>query len=129
MALIGLRYLTRGTPVADVSGVDGNRELPHTDDELFADAIELLTGTSLSEGNHAELCLNGDGTYDRLFEDLASARETITLQMYYCQPGEVADRFAEVMKARAKAGVRVMFLLDAFGSAKLTTEYLDSLKA
>ena len=129
LAIVGLRYLTRGTPVARVSGVEGNRSLPQTDDELFADSIELLTGTSLSCANHAELCLNGDGTYDRLFADLASARETITLQMYYCQPGLVADRFAEVMRARAKAGVRVMFLLDAFGSAKLTDEYLESLTA
>src|SRR5688572_5759062 len=110
--MVGLRYLTRGTPVARVSGVEGNRDLPQTDDELFPDSIELLTGTSLSCANHAELCLNGDGTYDRLFAELASARETITLQMYYCQPGVVADRFAEVMRARAKAGVRVMFLLD-----------------
>jgi cardiolipin synthase A/B len=126
-ALIGLRYLTRGTPVATVSGVEGNRALPQTDDELFESSIELLTGTSFSSGNRAELCLNGDGTYDRLFADLVSARETITLQMYYCQPGTVADRFADVMRARAKAGVRVLFLLDAFGSAKLTEEYLASL--
>jgi len=129
LSLIGLRYLTRGTPVADVSGVEGNRELPHTDDELFACSVELLTGTSLSSDNHVELCLNGDGTYDRLFADLASARETITLQMYYCQPGKIADRFGEVMRERAKAGVRVLFLLDAFGSAKLTEEYLASLCA
>lgn len=127
LALIGLRYVTRGTPVANVSGVEGNQELPQTDDELFRCSIELLTGTVLSHGNHAELCLNGDGTYERLFADLESARESITLQMYYCQPGKVADRFGEIMRARAKAGVRVMFLLDAFGSAKLTEEYLDSL--
>jgi cardiolipin synthase len=127
LALIGLRYLTRGTPVADVIGVDGNRELPQTDDDLFARSIELLTGTTLGRGNHAELCLNGDGTYDRLFEDLASARETISLQMYYCQPGKIADRFSEVMRDRAKAGVRVMFLLDAFGSGKLSEEYLQAL--
>jgi len=129
LSLIGLRYLTRGTPVASVSGVDGNRELPKTDDELFCKSIELLTGTTLELGNHAELCLNGDGTYERLFADLAGARGTITLQMYYCQPGKIADRFAEVMRARAKAGVRILFLLDAFGSAKLTEEYLDSLRA
>ena len=127
LALIGLRYLTRGTPVADVSGVEGNATLPQTDNELFAASIELLTGTTLTTGNHAELCLNGDGTYDRLFEDLAAARRNITLQMYYCQPGTIADRFAAVMRERAKAGVRVLFLLDAFGSAKLTQEYLDSL--
>jgi cardiolipin synthase len=128
LSLIGVRYLTRGTPVARVSGVEGNRDLPQTDDELFRCSIELLTGTALSAGNHVELCLNGDGTYDRLFDDLESARETITLQMYYCQPGKIADRFAEVMRARARSGVRVLFLLDAFGSAKLTTEYLDSLR-
>jgi cardiolipin synthase len=128
LALIGLRYVTRGTPVANVSGVEGNDDLPQTDDELFQCSIELLTGTSLSSGNQVELCLNGDGTYDRLFADLAAARETITLQMYYCQPGKVADRFADIMQARAKAGVRVLFLLDAFGSAKLTKEYLDALR-
>ena len=127
LSIIGLRYVTRGTPVASVSGVDGNRQLPKTDSEAFCTSIELLTGTSLSCGNHAVLCLNGDGTYDRLFEDLAAARSTITLQMYYCQPGRVADRFAEVMRDRAKAGVRVLFLLDAFGSAKLTEQYLQSL--
>ena len=128
LSLIGLRYLTRGTPVAEVSGVDGNRNLPRTDDELFRDSIELLTGTKLTSGNHAELCLNGDGTYDRLFDDLSAAKTTITLQMYYCQPGKVADRFGEVMRERAKAGIRVLFLLDAFGSAKLTEEYLQSLR-
>ena len=128
LAVIGVRYVTRGTPVAQVSGGDRNTELPQTDNELFQNAIELLTGTSLSCGNSAELCLNGDGTYDRLFEDIANARETLTLQMYYCQPGQVADRFGQAMRDRARAGVRVMFLLDAFGSAKLTKEYLDSLK-
>jgi cardiolipin synthase len=128
LAVIGLRYVTRGTPVAQVSGVDRNNELPQTDSELFQNSIELLTGTSLSRGNQAEICLNGDGTYDRLFEDIASARDTLTLQMYYCQPGRVADRFGGAMRERARAGVRVMFLLDAFGSAKLSEEYLDSLK-
>jgi cardiolipin synthase len=128
MALIGFRYMTRGTPVADVSDVDGTHDLPQTDAEEFCATIELLTGTTLSPGNHAELCLNGDGTYERLFADLGAARSTITLQMYYCKPGVVADRFADVMRSRARAGVRVLFLLDAFGSAKLTEEYLDSLR-
>src|SRR5687767_7711235 len=129
LALTGLRYLTRGTPVARVSGVEGNRGLPKTDDEMFCRTIELLTHSDLSRGHDVSLCLNGDGTYDRLFQDLESARETITLQLYYCQPGKVADRFADVLRARAKAGVRVMFLLDAFGSAKLEEDYVESLAA
>ena len=129
LALVGLRYLTRGTPVAEVSGVEGNRDLPRTDDEYFGRTIELLTHSDLKFGNHAALCLNGDGTYDQLFRDLEGARSTITLQLYYCQPGKLADRFGEVLRERAKAGVRVLFLLDAFGSAPLDDEYLESLGA
>ena len=129
LALVGLRYLTRGTPVAEVSGVEGNRDLPRTDDESFGRTIELLTHSDLEFGNHATLCLNGDGTYDQLFRDLESARDTITLQLYYCHPGKLADRFGDVLRERAKAGVRVMFLLDAFGSAPLAEEYLESLAA
>ena len=73
LALVGVRYLTRGTPVASVSGVEHNHELPQTDDKLFQSSIALLTGTSFSDANHAELCLNGDGTYPRLFADIANA--------------------------------------------------------
>ena len=40
LAVIGLRYVTRGTPVASVSGVDGNRELPQTDDDLLAAPLQ-----------------------------------------------------------------------------------------
>ena len=129
LAVVGARYLTRGTPVTHVRGLSGNRELPTTADDTFRCTIELLSKTSLSSGNRVELCLNGDGTYDRLFADLARARESITLQMYYCQPGRVADRFAEVLCERARSGVRVLFLHDAFGSAKLKPEYFDTLRA
>ena len=129
LALVGLRYLTRGTPVAEVSGVEGNRDLPRTDDESFARSIELLTHSDLQYGNDATLCLNGDGTYEQLFHDLETARETITLQLYYCHPGKLADRFRDVLRERAKAGVRVLFLLDAFGSAPLKEEYFESLRA
>ena len=129
LALVGLRYLTRGTPVAEVSGVEGNRDLPRTDEESFARSMELLTHSDLQYGNDATLCLNGEGTYEQLFRDLATARETITLQLYYCHPGKLADRFRDVLRERAKAGVRVLFLLDAFGSAPLKEEYFKSLRA
>jgi cardiolipin synthase len=36
--------------------------------------------------------------------------------MYYCQPGRMADEFKAILLERAAAGVRVLFLRDAFGS-------------
>jgi cardiolipin synthase len=41
----------------------------------------------------------------------------------------VADSFKHILIERARAGVKVMLLLDAFGAGPLTDAYLDSLRA
>ena len=96
---------------------------------LFVQAMELYTGLHLSRGNAAQQMLNGVGTYPQLWKDLRAAKQTITVQNYYSQPGEVADTMAAVLKERARAGVRVLFVLDAFGSQNLKEEWADSLRA
>jgi cardiolipin synthase len=49
--------------------------------------------------------------------------------MYYSLPGAVADSMAAILRERARAGVRVLFLVDAFGSQHLSKDYLGSLTA
>jgi cardiolipin synthase len=48
--------------------------------------------------------------------------------MYYSLPGVVADSMAAILKARARAHVRVLFLIDAFGSQHLSRSWLRSLR-
>jgi cardiolipin synthase len=48
--------------------------------------------------------------------------------MYYSQPGAVADTIAKYLIDRAQHKVRVLLLLDAFGSQPLTRDWRDSLK-
>ncbi|MEO5568467.1 MAG: phospholipase D-like domain-containing protein, partial [Gemmatimonadaceae bacterium] len=98
-------------------------------DPLFEQMFELYTGTRVVAGNRVEQMLNGDGTYPRLWTDLRSAKSTITVQMYFSMPGAVADTMAAVLAERARAGVRVLLLLDAFGSQTLKKEWADSLRA
>ena len=83
----------------------------------------------MQDGNDVEVLVNGDNTYPRLWADLKSARHTITLQMYYGNPGKVADTLKDILIDRARAGVRVLFLQDAIGSQNLTEEWQDSLTA
>ncbi|HEX6533052.1 MAG TPA: hypothetical protein VF041_00560, partial [Gemmatimonadaceae bacterium] len=128
-AFIGLEYTTRGTPVSRVSQITGQGAPPAASDSLFERTMELFTGTTLEPGNHVEVLANGDETYPRLWSDLRSARQSITIQMYYCKPGRMADTLAAILSDRARAGVRVLFLHDAFGSQDLTEGYLDSLRA
>jgi cardiolipin synthase A/B len=128
LALIGVLSLTRGTPVGTVVTLSDSGP-PAVTDSLFERTFELFTGTHISAGNIVEPALNGDGTYPRLWADLRSAKQTITVQMYYSLPGAVADTMAKILKERARAKVRVLFLIDAFGSQHLKGDWLDSLRA
>ncbi len=128
LALIGILTITKGTPINSVQTLDGDA-LPAVDDPLFARSMELYSGTRLTPQNRVELLLNGDGTYPVLWSDLRSATKTITAQLYYSQPGAVADTMAAVLRERAGAGVRVLLLLDAFGSGPLEDDYIDTLRA
>jgi cardiolipin synthase A/B len=128
LMLIGVLSVTHDTPVRSVIA-EGDRDGPPSiEDPLFAHSMELFTGTHIDVGNKVEVLLNGDGTYPRLWKDLASAERTITVQMYYSQPGKVADSVAKYLIDRAKHKVRVLLLLDAFGSQPLKKEWLQSLK-
>ena len=101
---------------------------PAVSDPLFPHTIELFTGTHIDPGNRVELLLNGNGTYPLLWKDIASAKRTITVQMYYSQPGAVADTMAKYLSERARAGVRVVVLLDAFGSQPLAKKWVGGLR-
>ena len=128
MMLVGFLSITRGATVRTVIA-EGDREgPPQVSDSLFAHSIELFTGTHLDEGNKIEILLNGEGTYPKLWKDIESAKKTLTVQMYYSQPGVVADTMKKYLVDRAKAGVRVLLLLDAFGSQPLKKDWIADLR-
>jgi cardiolipin synthase len=126
-ALIGVLTITRGTPVRIVVAPGDRGGPPPVTDALFERTMELYTGAHIDRGNKVEQELNGS-VYPRLWADLRQARHTITVQMYYSLPGKVADTLAAVLRERARAGVRVLLLLDAFGSQKLSREWRQRLR-
>jgi cardiolipin synthase len=129
LAFIGLLYSTRGTPITSVRNVGGTEGAPPVRDSRFLRTVQLLTTANLMNGNAIEIFINGDQTYPRLFDDLRSAQRSITLQFYYMNPGVLADSVKKTLIERAQAGVKVLFLHDAFGSQNLSSGYVDSLRA
>src|SRR5688572_3493525 len=116
LALIGFLHLTRGTAVRHVRGVSSDGTPIAVGEPEFPLMATMATGAWLAPGNRVEVLLNGDGTYPRLWEDLRSAKQSITLQLYYGAPGRMADTLGQILIERAKAGVRVLILYDAFGT-------------
>jgi cardiolipin synthase len=129
LALVGVLTLTRGTPVRMVLALGDRDGPPPATDSMFARTMELYTGVHIEPGNRVEELLNGNGTYPRLWRDLAAAQQTITVQMYYALPSTVADTLQKYLMERARAKVRVLLLLDAFGTQHLGEEWRDSLRA
>jgi len=129
LSLIGLLHLTRGTAVRHVRGV-ANDGLPiGVSEPQFPLMVTMMTGAWLSAGNRVEVRLNGDGTYERLWADLRSARRSITLQLYFRAPGRMADTLGSILVDRARAGVSVFVLYDAFGTIDIPAEQRDALRA
>ena len=129
LALIGILSVTHDTPVRNVIAEGDKDGPPAIEDSLFSRSIELFTGAHIDPGNNVQILLNGNGTYPQLWKDLASAERTITVQMYYSQPGAVADTMAKYLVDRAQHKVRVLLLLDAFGSQPLKRDWMQRVKA
>ena len=126
-ALIGLLTVTRGTPVRRVLAV-GDRQLPSVRDSVFTRTIDLFSGMQIEPGNAVQILPNGS-VYPALWADIRSAQRTITVQMYFSKPGAVADSMGTYLAERARAKVRVLVLLDAFGSQDLSGKWVDGLRS
>jgi cardiolipin synthase len=129
LALIGFLHLTRGTAVRHVRGVSADGVPVSVGDPGFPLVAAMATGAWLTPGNQVEVMLNGDGTYPRLFDDLRAARQSITLQLYYGAPGRMAATLSAILRERARTGVRVFVLYDAFGTVDIPPNHRDELRA
>jgi cardiolipin synthase len=128
VALIGFLFLTRGTMMRRVRSIERDTRPIAPEEAEFPLSVAMLTGCMVVPGNHVEVALNGDETFDRLWTDLRSAKRFITLQAYYMGKGRVADQLAEILVERSRSGVTVIFLYDAFGASDMTRAYWTALR-
>ncbi|HTY42952.1 MAG TPA: phospholipase D-like domain-containing protein [Thermoanaerobaculia bacterium] len=73
-------------------------------------------GTEMVPGNAARLLQNGEGIFPAMLAAVAGAKESINLEIYIFDHGQIATGFAEALAERARAGVEVRLLVDAWGS-------------
>ena len=84
--------------------------------EHFIHVLESTCNSKLSPDTRIEILTNGTVFYPAMVNAIRSARETINLECYIFQTGEVADLFVNALCERATAGVHVTVVLDAIGS-------------
>jgi cardiolipin synthase len=79
-------------------------------------AFSRTSGAPLIEGNRVRVLEDADGNYPVWLEALRTARGWICLENYIIEEDEVGSAFAEVLRDRAQAGVKVHLIRDWMGT-------------
>jgi cardiolipin synthase len=124
-AMAVLSYLMAPVETPPQFGLDHDLTV---ESEEFLTTIIGATGAPLVAGNQLTILNNGDEFYPAMLEDIARAEMSITIEAYIYWAGQIGLDFAHALAERARAGVRVKILLDAFGSSDIGDEIVHELE-
>lgn len=93
---------------------NGSKKEPYPEyckmlDRLLPDTIPLT-------GNHIELLLDGNQAYPKMLSQIEKAENSIHLQSYIIMNDTIGKTLFDVLKKKAKQGVKIKVLYDRFGS-------------
>jgi cardiolipin synthase len=98
------------------------------EDDVFPRVMGQLMGPPLLPGNAVTILQNGEEIFPAMLEAIRAAERTITFENFLWHEGRVANAFAEALAERARAGVNVHMLQDAFGCSGLHGRAMNTLR-
>ena len=87
-----------------------------------------MTTLPATRGNHIELLVDGDATFDAIFAAIDSARDYILVQFFIVHDDALGMKFRDRLIVRAQAGVKICFLYDEVGCHGLSRKWLRVLR-
>ncbi|MEZ6015889.1 MAG: cardiolipin synthase [Planctomycetota bacterium] len=91
--------------------------------------LEHLVHMPFTHGNDFTLLLDGDATFDALFEAIERAERYVLVQFFIVRADAIGRELLARLVERARAGVEVCFLYDEVGSRELARSFKRALKA
>ena len=93
------------------------------------EAMKRLAHSPLLRGNDATLLVDGDATFDSIFEGLVQAEHYALVQFYIIRDDGLGRRLKSALIDCANRGVKVFVLYDEVGSLGVPKSYLAELEA
>jgi cardiolipin synthase A/B len=94
----------------------------------FLRAAESLTGAPVSNGNDAEILINGDQIFPAYLGAIRDAEETVNLTTYAYWRGDIATEVADTLCEKASGGVECNVILDAVGAAQMDRKLVHKMR-
>ncbi|WP_367871765.1 phosphatidylserine/phosphatidylglycerophosphate/cardiolipin synthase family protein [Luteolibacter sp. Populi] len=102
--------------------ISGEKKITHRiaqrygiSDPQFERAMSQLLGPPILSGNRVTPLHNGNEIFPAMLAAIAEAERSITFETFIYWSGEIADRFADALAVKARAGVKVHVLVDGVG--------------
>jgi cardiolipin synthase A/B len=83
------------------------------------EALAAITSAPIVEGNALRLLRDGDVFFPEFLAAVRSAQSTIAVQIFRFHGGRIASEFAAAFAERARSGVQVRVLIDAYGTGAM----------
>ena len=90
--------------------------------------LDKLSPFWFTSGNALEVLVDGQETFDAIFDAIASAEKYVLVQFYIVRDDTIGTRLKEHMLSAAERGVQVYFLYDRYGSQHLGEDFIEELK-
>lgn len=100
----------------------------HSNSEDRLMALPRMANLPFCTGNKAELLIDGEAAFARMFEQIEAAQHYLLLEFYILRADGIGQHLAQRLKAKAAEGVKVYFLYDEIGSIKLGGDYVENLR-
>jgi cardiolipin synthase A/B len=112
------------TPQYEIKNRD---QLPSNESQDFLNLIESLVDAKVNRAGALQVLKNGTRFYMAELEAIRGAQQSVNLEAYIFQKGAIGREYLQAMEERARSGIRVNVVLDAFGSAGASRTFFKGL--
>ena len=137
-----LKASIQPAPVPTVIDTEGSLLPPSQASTLLADSLgeeavrmkrfaaleEAATGRPLITGNKVTLLIDGPQTMAAMMKAIDAATDHVNLETYIFDQDAVGLKFAELLKAKQRAGVQVNVIYDSVGTLGTPPEFFNSMR-
>ncbi|NNF43649.1 MAG: cardiolipin synthase B [Phycisphaerales bacterium] len=98
-------------------------------DPAFERTLTGVLGSVPVGGNSIEVLQNGDEIFPAMLQAIRSAERSVNFETYVFGDGEIARTFTDALSERARAGVDVNVIVDAFGGMPMPSSFRTSMES
>lgn len=90
--------------------------------------FQSINDSFLTRHNHIDIFTRGDKLFNKMFDDIAAAKESIHIEFYTIYNDRLGNRLRTLLEQKAAEGVTVRVLYDSWGSMGARSSFYDGLR-